>query len=31
MMLVGLAMVTGVWDVLMGALRQWAASFGTIL
>lgn len=31
MMLVGLAMVTGVWDVLMGVLRQWAAGFGTIL
>jgi hypothetical protein len=24
-------MVTGVWDVLMGVLRQWAAGFGTIL
>lgn len=31
MMLVGLAMVVGWWDVLVGVLRQWAASFGTIL
>ncbi|MFD0866723.1 cytochrome c biogenesis CcdA family protein [Tessaracoccus lubricantis] len=31
MMLVGLAMVTGLWDMLMVVLRQWAASFGTIL
>ncbi|MFT3887851.1 MAG: cytochrome c biogenesis protein CcdA [Arachnia sp.] len=31
MMVVGLAMVTGIWDALMGGLRQWAASFGTIL
>jgi len=31
MMLVGLAMVTGLWDRLMEVLRQWAAEFGTIL
>lgn len=28
---VGLAMVTGLWDLLMAELRQWAAAFGTIL
>lgn len=28
---VGVAMVTGVWGVAVGWLRQWAASFGTIL
>ena len=31
MILVGLAMVTGLWDSLMEVLRQWAAEFGTIL
>ncbi|MDO5678310.1 MAG: cytochrome c biogenesis protein CcdA [Propionibacteriaceae bacterium] len=31
MMLVGIAMITGLWDMLMVVLRQWAASFGTIL
>ncbi|MDF1487754.1 cytochrome c biogenesis protein CcdA [Tessaracoccus sp. HF-7] len=31
MMLVGLAMVVGWWDALVAILRQWAASFGTIL
>lgn len=31
MMLVGIAMVTGLWDMLMVVLRQWAANFGTIL
>lgn len=31
MMLVGLALVTGVWETVMSVLRQWAASFGTIL
>ena len=31
MILVGVAMVTGLWDRLMDVLRQWAASFGTIL
>ena len=31
MIVVGMAMVTGAWDTLTAALRQWAASFGTIL
>ncbi len=31
MIVVGVAMVTGLWDTLTAALRQWAASFGTIL
>lgn len=31
MLAVGLAMVTGLWDRLVGVLRQWAAAFGTIL
>lgn len=31
MMLVGVAMITGLWDMLMVVLRQWAANFGTIL
>ncbi len=31
MMVVGLAMVTGWWDSWVSVLRQWAASFGTIL
>lgn len=31
MIVVGVAMVTGVWDSLIAVLRQWAASFGTIL
>lgn len=31
MIVVGVAMVTGLWDALTGVLRQWAASFGTIL
>ena len=28
---VGLAMVSGLWDIVVGYLRQWASSFGTIL
>ena len=28
---VGVAMITGLWGLLVGVLRQWAASFGTIL
>lgn len=31
MILVGLMMVIGWWDVLMDIVRQWAANFGTIL
>jgi len=31
MMAVGLLLVTGWWDVLMGGLRQWAAGFEVIL
>lgn len=31
MMAVGIAMISGLWDMLMVVLRQWAASFGTIL
>lgn len=31
MILVGVAMVTGVWDALMAVLRQWVSGFGTIL
>lgn len=31
MILVGVAMVTGLWDWLMAGLRQWASEFGTIL
>ncbi len=31
MMAVGIAMITGLWERLMVVLRQWAASFGTIL
>ena len=31
MMLVGIAMITGLWDMMMVELRQWVASFGTIL
>ena len=31
MMAVGIAMITGLWDMLMVVLRQWALSFGTIL
>ena len=31
MILVGLAMVVGWWDLLVAELRQWAANFGTIL
>lgn len=31
MMAVGIAMISGLWDLLVGVLRQWAAAFGTIL
>lgn len=31
MILVGLAMVTGIWEVAMETLRQWVSQFGTIL
>lgn len=31
MILVGVAMVSGLWDLLMEWLRQWASQFGTIL
>lgn len=31
MVLVGVCLVTGLWDTLMAGLRQWAASFGTVL
>lgn len=31
MIVVGILLVTGLWDVVMGVLRQWAAAFGTII
>ncbi len=31
LLLVGLSMVTGVWSLAMGQLRNWVSSFGTIL
>lgn len=31
MILVGLLLITGLWEVLMGVLRQWAAAFGTVI
>ncbi|MFT4218286.1 MAG: cytochrome c biogenesis protein CcdA [Micropruina sp.] len=31
MIAVGVLVLTGGWDVLMGTLRQWAASFGTVI
>lgn len=31
LLVVGLAMITGLWGLLVGVLRQWAASFGTVL
>ncbi len=31
MLTVGLSMVTGIWDVIVAQLRNWSASFGTIL
>jgi len=31
MVLVGLLLVTGAWDTLTGVLRQWAASFETVI
>ena len=31
MIIVGVLLLTGWWDVLMGHLRQWAASFGTVI
>jgi len=31
MVIVSLILVTGAWDTLTGALRQWAASFETVI
>ncbi len=31
MIAVGVLLLTGGWEVLMGTLRQWAASFGTVI
>ncbi len=31
LLVVGLSMVTGLWDLAMGHLRNWVSSFGTIL
>ncbi len=31
LLLVGLSMITGLWDVAMAALRNWVSAFGTIL
>lgn len=31
MIAVGIAMIVGWWDLLVGVLRQWAANFGTLL
>lgn len=31
LLVVGLSMVTGVWDLVMAQLRNWVSSFGTIL
>ena len=31
MVAVGLLLVTGWWDWVTGALRQWAASFGPVI
>ena len=31
MIAVGIAMISGLWDQLISVMRQWAASFGTIL
>ena len=31
MVIVGLLLVTGAWDTLTGVLRQWAASFETVI
>ena len=31
MVAVGVLLITGAWDVLMGLLRQWAASFGAVI
>ena len=31
MVLVGLMLVTGLWEQLMGILRVWASGFGTML
>lgn len=31
MVLVGVLLVTGLWDTMMAGMRQWAASFGTVL
>ena len=31
LLLVGLSMITGLWDMAMISLRNWVSSFGTIL
>ncbi len=31
LVIVGVLLITGWWDGLMGALRQWASSFGTVI
>ena len=31
MIAVGVLLVTGVWDVAMGALRNWAGAYGVLL
>lgn len=31
LLVVGLAMITGLWDLAMGQLRNWVSSFGTLL
>ncbi len=31
MVAVGVLLITGAWDALMGVLRQWAASFGAVI
>lgn len=31
MIATGAAMLTGIWEILVSAIRQWAASFGTVL
>lgn len=31
MVIVGLLLVTGLWDNVVGVLRQWAAAFGTVI
>jgi hypothetical protein len=31
MIIVGVLLVTGTWNMLTGVLRQWAASFETVI